>query len=128
MSNLRNPRSIGYLVYIIIITGLAPLYQLKLWKLMNYYIISYRLHQVGKNYEQLYTAIRSLTGTYWHNTTSSWIVNSSLSAKKIFEHLNPFIDNNDELVVFKLEGSYYGQLNPDDLKWLDKQSGLYVSI
>jgi hypothetical protein len=92
-----------------------------------HHVISYRLHKTGKNYDQLYAAIKSLSGTYWHNTTSSWIVESSLSAKKIFEHIKPYIDNNDELVVFKLEGSYYGQLNPDDLKWLEAQSGLRVS-
>jgi hypothetical protein len=92
-----------------------------------YHMISYRLHQPGKNYDELYAAIQGLSGTYWHNTTSSWIVASSLSAKKVFEQLEPHVDTNDELSVFELEGSYYGQLNPDDLKWLNSQSGLRVS-
>jgi hypothetical protein len=93
-----------------------------------YHMISYRLHQNGKNYDELYAAISSLSGTYWHNTTSSWIVESSLSAKKVFEQLEPHIDNNDELAVFELEGSYYGQLQQNDLKWLNDQSGLNVSL
>jgi hypothetical protein len=92
-----------------------------------YHMISYRLHQTGKNYDELYAAIKGLSGTYWHNTTSSWIVESSHSAKKVFEQLKSHVDSNDELAVFELEGSYYGQLNPDDLKWLADQSGLNVS-
>lgn len=92
-----------------------------------YQMICYRLHQIGKNYDELYKAIRDLSGAYWHNTTSSWIVESSLSAKKIFECLRPHIDDNDELAVFQLQGSYYGRLKPDDLKWLGEQSGLWVS-
>jgi len=92
-----------------------------------HYLISYRLHRVGQQYEALYAAIKNLSGTYWHNTTSSWIVNSSLSAKQIYNNLKPTIDSNDELAVFKLEGSYFGQLNPNDIKWLASQSGLWAS-
>ena len=82
------------------------------------YIINYRLHRPTQNYDDLYKAIRALSGTYWHNTTSSWVVQSRLSAKQIFGQLKPHIDDNDELVVFRLQGDYYGQLNPDDIKWL----------
>lgn len=93
-----------------------------------YFQISYRLHQTGKDYDELYKAIKNLSGTYWHNTTSSWIVRSSETARQVFKRLEPHIDNNDELVVFALEGSYYGQLQPDDLKWLESQEPeLYVS-
>lgn len=82
------------------------------------YIINYRLHRPTQNYDELYKAIRGLSGTYWHNTTSSWVVQSGLSAKQIFGQLEPHIDNNDELVVFRLQGEYFGQLKPDDIKWL----------
>ena len=92
-----------------------------------YYLIAYRLHRLGQQYEALYAAIKNLSGTCWHNTTSSWIVSSSFSARQIYDNLKLTIDGNDELAVFKLEGSYYGQLNPDDLKWLEGQSGLRVS-
>ena len=69
---------------------------------MNNYIICYRLHRPGQDYDALYKAIRNLSGIYWHNTTSSWIVETSLSVKQVFKYLKPYIDNNDELAVFKL--------------------------
>ncbi len=71
--------------------------------------------------------IKGLSGTYWHNTTSSWIVNTSLSAKSIFETLKPHIDGNDELAVFRLEGGYYGQLQTADHEWISSMSEMYRS-
>lgn len=82
-------------------------------------LINYRLHRPSQNYEGLYDAIKSLSGTYWHNTTSSWLVQTALSPKQVYDKIRPHIDGDDELVVFRLEGDYHGQLQPDDLKWLE---------
>ena len=90
-------------------------------------MITYRLHRPGKNYDGLYEGIKGISGTYWHNTTSSWIVQTSMSPKKVFETLNKHIDNNDELAVFRLEGAYYGQLQTDDHTWLQSMSEMYRS-
>lgn len=87
------------------------------------YLINYRLHKQGKNYEDLYSAIKNVSGTYWHNTTSSWLVESNLTASQIFTRLSTHIDSNDELVVFRLQGDYRGQLYPDDIKWLQDVMG-----
>uniref|UniRef100_UPI003FD8692B hypothetical protein n=1 Tax=Desulfovibrio sp. TaxID=885 RepID=UPI003FD8692B len=37
------------------------------------YLISYDLNAPGKNYDQLYDAIKSLGG-WWHHLDSTWIV------------------------------------------------------
>ena len=95
---------------------------------MNLYLIAYRLARPGQNYEALYADIRSLSGTYWHNTTSSWLVESSLSAKQVYSNLSRHLDGNDEIVVFKLGGEFYGQLQPSDLEWLSARTGLWVSV
>ena len=92
-----------------------------------YYLICYRLHRIGQNYEGLYSAIRGLSNT-WHNTTSAWIVSSFLSAGGIYNRLKAHIDGNDELTVFKLAGPYFGQLNPDDIRWLSVQPGLRAEV
>ncbi len=83
------------------------------------YIVNYRLHKPQKDYDELYKAIESISGTYWHNTTSSWLVESELSASQVYDLLKPHIDSNDELVVFCLSGNYRGQLLRDDIKWLE---------
>ena len=83
------------------------------------YIINYRLHSPGKDYEALYKVIKGISGTYWHNTTSSWLVESQLMAAQIYNLLSPHVDKNDEIAIFLLEGDWYGQLLNDDLKWLE---------
>jgi hypothetical protein len=83
------------------------------------YIINYRLHKPDKDYEALYQAIREISGTYWHNTTSSWLVKSQLSAEQIYNLLDPNIDKDDEVAIFRLHGDWYGWLRKDDLEWLE---------
>jgi alpha-acetolactate decarboxylase len=83
------------------------------------YLIAYRLNKPGQDYSNLDDAIRKVSGIYWHHTTSSWLVESTLSAKQVFEKLHSFIDKNDELVVFRLQGEYWGHLpDPKNFDWL----------
>lgn len=84
------------------------------------YLISYKLQRPGQNYSDLYEAIGKISGTYWHHTTSVWLVEvNSLSAKQVYEKLSPYIDNNDDLIVFRLQGEWWGKI-PDasNLEWL----------
>lgn len=83
------------------------------------YVINYRLHKPQKDYDSLYEAIRTISGTYWHNTTSSWLVESSMSASEVYDVLKSHVDSDDEIVIFRLSGEYYGQLRPDDNEWLE---------
>lgn len=87
------------------------------------YIINYRLHKPNKNYEELYKAIKNISGTYWLNTTSSWLVETSLTMDQIYELLEPHFDSDDELVVFRLRSEYRGWLKQDDIKWLKDVMG-----
>ena len=84
------------------------------------YLISYRLNKPGQDYSDLDDAIRKISGIYWHHTTSVWLVGTVLySAKQIFEKLSPFIDKNDELMVFRLQGEYTGHLTDStNFDWL----------
>ncbi len=91
------------------------------------HVINYRLHRPGMKYDDLYEAIQKLSGTYWHNTTSSWLVETSLTPKAVYNILREYLDSNDELAVFRLEGAYYGTLRPDDHKWIQARSGMYQS-
>lgn len=82
-------------------------------------LISYRLHRPEKDYPDLYDAIRKISGTYWHHTTSAWLVETTLSSKQVYETLNPYIDSDDDLVVFRLQGEWWGRVNnQSDMDWL----------
>lgn len=82
------------------------------------FLVSYRLYRPGQDYPDLYDAIKKISGTYWHHTTSAWLVESQLTARQIFERLSPYIDAGDDLIVFRLQGEWWGKLADSDGAWL----------
>lgn len=83
------------------------------------FLISYTLHKTGQNYADLQEAIKKISGVWWHHTTSVWLVSTQMSAKQIFDYLSPFIDNNDDLMVFKLQNEWHGKLaDSTNYDWL----------
>lgn len=87
------------------------------------HLISYTLHKPGKDYSKLYEAIKSVTGTWWHHTTSVWLVSGTISSEQIYKHLAPHIDLNDELMVFKLSGEWYGRSDDTQgITWMNARS------
>ena len=62
------------------------------------YIISYDLCQPGRNYEQLYQALRSFPN-WGKMTESTWAIVSSKTCVEIRDFLCRYIDSNDRLVV-----------------------------
>lgn len=82
-------------------------------------LISYKLARPGQDYPDLYDAIKKISGIWWHHTTSCWVIETSLSPKQVFERLNPLIDRNDDLIIFRLQEEWWGQLTElDNLTWL----------
>ena len=86
---------------------------------MAAYIISYDLNRPGQDYQDLYDAIKALSGTYWHMLDSTWIVVCSKSAAQIRDKLTPSLDSNDKLLVLKsgVEAAWYG-FGDKGSKWL----------
>jgi len=83
------------------------------------YLISYTLHKPGQDYTDLHGAIKAISGTWWHHTTSVWLVETSMSAKQIFDALSRYIDANDDLMVFRLQGDWQGKLaDATNYNWL----------
>ncbi len=67
---------------------------------MACYIISYDLLAPGKNYEELYSALK--TYTKWAKINQSvWAVVTQKSAVEIRTHLTQYMDANDRLFVIK---------------------------
>ena len=60
----------------------------------------YDLLAPGRDYENLYNAIRSY-GTWGKLTESTWAILSTKSSMEILNHLRIFMDANDRLVVIK---------------------------
>jgi hypothetical protein len=67
---------------------------------MASYIISYDLLKPGRNYEDLYAAIK--TYSRWaHVNESVWAVVTNSSAVQIRDHLLQYTDQNDRVFVIK---------------------------
>ena len=64
------------------------------------FIVCYDLCQPGRNYDELYAALKN-----FHNwgklTESTWAVVSQLTAVEIRDLLMRYIDSNDRLIVVK---------------------------
>lgn len=64
------------------------------------FIVSYDLCQPGRNYEELYVALKNFYN--WGKLTeSTWAVVSQLTAVEIRDLLMRYIDSNDRLIVVK---------------------------
>lgn len=87
---------------------------------MALYIVSYDLKTPGRNYNNLYEAIKSY-GTWWHHLESTWIIKSNLTAGSITDHLRSHLDTNDLLLVAKMYTSdteYNGWLPAKAWEWI----------
>lgn len=84
---------------------------------MSVYIISYDLKSPGKNYSSLYTAIKSY-GTWFHCLDSTWLIETSHTAKMIYSKLKPCLDNNDRIFVARITQDYAGFLPKEGHDWL----------
>lgn len=64
------------------------------------YIVAYDLLQPGKDYKELYNALKSFR--YWGRLTeSTWAVVSEQGYIEIRDYLQKHIDNNDRLIVIQ---------------------------
>ena len=67
-------------------------------------VITYDLCSPGRNYDDLYKAIKSY-GTWAHITESTWFVKTDDSCAQIRDNLLSHIDSNDRLFVGELTGT-----------------------
>lgn len=86
---------------------------------MSVYLISYDLKVPGKDYNDLYKEIKSL-GDWCHLLESEWFVDTTQTADEIKTTLRKKMDNNDLILVNKMNKDYSGWLSQTVLDWLDK--------
>lgn len=88
---------------------------------MNY-LVSYDLNKSGKNYDGVSDAIKNASNGKWcHPLESVWIIQSSLSAKGIFDRIAPFIDSDDRLLVAGMTSEWWGYLDSSVSDYIKEQ-------
>ena len=85
------------------------------------YAINYDLKKPGQNYSGLYEAIKSC-GAWWHFLESTWLVDTSLDAKGIWESLEPNVDRNDSVLVIGVTKEHQGWLPKKAWDWINGRS------
>ena len=87
---------------------------------MNFYSISYDLRQPNRDYSNLYEAIKSFK-LYIHPLESNWFIQSDWDAQDIYKKLRPCIDDNDLLLVIKVDKTdKQGWMVKSFWEWLNK--------
>lgn len=70
---------------------------------MTSMIIEYDLRSPGRNYDELYKAIKSY-GVWAHITESTWFIKTSESCVQVRDKLLTHMDGNDRIFVAALTG------------------------
>lgn len=82
------------------------------------YAVNYDLKKPGRNYDELYEAIKSC-GAWWHYLGSTWLVDSTLTADGIWDSLAPHVDDNDFVLVIGVAPGWQGQLPRKAWNWIN---------
>lgn len=87
------------------------------------YLITYDINKVIKNYDDLYVAIKGLSGDFQHPLESTWFVaTDNKNQEDIYKSLRPLIDEKDYLFVTRLTKDYYGWLPKNVWDWINAHS------
>ncbi|MCK4822773.1 hypothetical protein KA005_43820 [bacterium] len=86
---------------------------------MKVFLVSYDLKKPGRNYTELYEALKK-AHTWWHYLDSCWLLKTSLSARQLFDSLKPHIDGNDFLLIIEVTKNYTGWLPQKAWDWMDQ--------
>lgn len=84
------------------------------------YLISYDLKTPGKDYQDLYDAIKSC-GAWRHYLDSTWLLTTYKPAKDIFEILQPHLDTSDHILIVRLASESCGWLPREAWDWITAQ-------
>lgn len=85
-------------------------------------LITYDLNKPGKDYSDLYSAIKAISSDYLHQLTSVWLIDTYLSPEQVSDRLKAHIDSNDELFVVRITREYKGWLLQSAWDWLGSRA------
>lgn len=85
------------------------------------YAINYDLKRPVQNYDALYDAIKNCGSSWWHFLGSTWLVDTGLDAKGVWDRIAPHVDKNDFFLVIGVTREYQGWLPPEAWDWINSR-------
>jgi hypothetical protein len=87
---------------------------------MAVYCISYDLK--SNNYDSLIEAIKTY-GVWWHQSESTWFIESNHTAKQILDYLINFLEKNDKLIVIQVQRNWWAIGHTEiEYNWLKQRN------
>lgn len=97
---------------------------------MRFFAIIYDLRQPGRNYDELYDAIKEMAGegNWQHPMESFWVVAVSdysyKSSESMYETLRQSIDDNDSLFISEIDNvEHQGWMPKSFWNWFKEKKG-----
>lgn len=85
------------------------------------YMITYDLNNQGKNYDDVINAIKEASNGVWCSFwKSSYLIKSNLStADAVSKKIQPFLDDDDRLLVIEVKNNKQGWLSEEDWDYIN---------
>lgn len=88
---------------------------------MKSYMLSYDLNGLGKNYEGLFEAIKTISTCWCKPAKSTWVIKSDLpSSQAIYEKLSAQLDKDDYIIVAEITRDIFGCTSKEAADFLSK--------
>ncbi len=87
---------------------------------MAVYCISYDLK--SDNYSALIESIKAY-GFYWHQSESTWFIETTQGAKQILENLNRHLKKGDKILVIKVQKNWWAAGHTEEeYQWMRERN------
>ena len=83
-------------------------------------LITYEKRAFLKNYDSLYTRIKT-ADAWWHHMDNTWIIRTDNNVQYWYSYLASQITQEDRLLIIEVKPQYQGWLNKEAWKWLQSQ-------
>lgn len=84
------------------------------------YVVTYDLNKNGQKYEELYALLKTYDYIRDSGLDSVWFISTAKSAIQLSDHIRMVMDDNDRLIVTKMNRfEYNGWMDEDIWKWID---------
>ena len=83
------------------------------------YLVAYDFPGSAEGYTDLFEELKRSTA-WWHYIDGAWLLSTTESADDIFNRLEPYLDDDINLLIVEVGGDRQGWLSSRAWKWINK--------
>jgi hypothetical protein len=89
-------------------------------------MVSYDFKDEPENHQALFDALRRFGG-WWHFIDGTWLIETDADAKSIHRDLQPYLNDNINLLIAEVGQDMSGWLPPKAWDWIQQHRSLTAS-